>query len=798
MSRSRQLADAFEIVVDQMNLRAPQAEALRAFQEALSRLPKKLCECTPEQRREFLSFKSEWKHSYHPIFSISLATGVGKTRLAGAIIAFLWLSGEAQTFVILAPRRAVLRRFESALDPRFREYLFVNPQLVPEPSVVRADEIDSPTAVDFQADMLATGPKIYLLSPQLVTTSDRFKGSSEFTDTSAAEALRKRGDLVVLFDEAHHIGELTKATTTAWSGAIRALEPAMQVGLSATLRGTEGENVLYDYTLQQALAEARYTKAVQVLVRSFSDASTPEDIDAATIDFAKQRLEKKTQQALEAVAKGLPFPAVKPIAVLFARDIAHAQHVRDWIVATKRFEPAEVLLTHSQMAKSEDEIEKLLSIESPDNPVRVVINVMELMEGWDVTNVYVLAPLRALATFTGALQAMGRGLRLPAGHRIGIPELDTLDVICFGKESMEKIVREATDWEGKTSSGRKLVSVRSHTDSGVTRIAVWNPVVRKQELLVRDLGIKHEDISLDLPPEALSRIREAIVAGMELAAVKTRIGRSQEHARLPKDRFLQAASMRVIKALPEYLSEERDYKDVLAIVERWLVSLKRDVEMVEFDPAEVGDEIARQLRGGAERQIATYADCGKNLVIQFPEYEVFLEIALKEGKSAPKASLSMLPSITEEVPARDVPYRGWQRNLHEACVFDSKHEALVALMLDQASEVSIWVRNQPRRLVIPTPAGNHYPDFVVWTRNEKTGAEETLLLEVKGDIYWSPPDSSSRLKSRAAAIWATEQAKYGHAIVYRVALEQDVEASSSWADLCRRIIDPNSGGVQAA
>lgn len=192
MNRDRLLREACELAVRTMSLRPPQAEALRALRDALLRLPNRLKDCSLEQRREFLALKEGWTHAFHPTFTFALATGVGKTRLAGAVIAFLWLTGEAQVFLILAPRRAVVRRFESAFDPRFREYIFVDTNLVPEPSIVRGDEIDGPRAFEFDRDLLAQGPKIFLLSPQLVASSERFRRPVPFFGRSPAEALAER------------------------------------------------------------------------------------------------------------------------------------------------------------------------------------------------------------------------------------------------------------------------------------------------------------------------------------------------------------------------------------------------------------------------------------------------------------------------------------------------------------------------------------------------------------------------------------------------------------------------------
>src|SRR5262245_45407836 len=100
-----------------MQLRAPQMEALRELRDMLLRVPGRLSELNSDVVRAAMSGDGKYEHPYHPSFTLNLATGVGKSRLAGAIIAMLWLSGEARTFVILAPRRAVLRRLEAALDP---------------------------------------------------------------------------------------------------------------------------------------------------------------------------------------------------------------------------------------------------------------------------------------------------------------------------------------------------------------------------------------------------------------------------------------------------------------------------------------------------------------------------------------------------------------------------------------------------------------------------------------------------------------------------------------------------------
>ena len=64
-----------------------------------------------------------------------------------------------------------------------------------------------------------------------------------------------------------------------------------------------------------------------------------------------------------------------------------------------------------------------------------------LKEGWDVTNLYTIVPLRAANARTLIEQSIGRGLRLPYGKRTGVEEVDRLTIVAHDK--FQEIVDEA-------------------------------------------------------------------------------------------------------------------------------------------------------------------------------------------------------------------------------------------------------------------------------------------------------------------------------------------------------------------
>ncbi|MBN0911526.1 type III restriction endonuclease subunit R, partial [Pseudomonas aeruginosa] len=86
-------------------------------------------------------------------------------------------------------------------------------------------------------------------------------------------------------------------------------------------------------------------------------------------------------------------------------------------------------------------ITRLLTVESVDEPTEIVIHVNMLKEGWDVTNLYTIVPLRAAKARTLVEQSIGRGLRLPYGKRTGVEAVDRLNIVAHDK--FQEIIDDA-------------------------------------------------------------------------------------------------------------------------------------------------------------------------------------------------------------------------------------------------------------------------------------------------------------------------------------------------------------------
>jgi len=94
-------------------------------------------------------------------------------------------------------------------------------------------------------------------------------------------------------------------------------------------------------------------------------------------------------------------------------------------------------------SEGDDIVKQLLTVENPANPVEIVIHVNMLKEGWDVTNLYTIVPLRAANSRTLVEQSIGRGLRLPFGKRVGVPAVDRLTIVSHDR--FQEIIDHAND-----------------------------------------------------------------------------------------------------------------------------------------------------------------------------------------------------------------------------------------------------------------------------------------------------------------------------------------------------------------
>jgi hypothetical protein len=404
---------------------------------------------------------------------------------------------------------------------------------------------------------------------------------------SALEYLRGTSDLIVYVDESHHLQGRGSDEDTAWREAVKQLEPRLQFGFSATPLPRAETNILHSYGLAECLRDGLYTKSVKLWVETAPEDVSEDDWDKVTIDFGLQRLERKRNNLQTYADQHSDFVFLEPVMLVAARDTEHAESIGSWLKDARGLSDEEVHVAHSHRQPSEEELAKLVAIDQPGNRIRVVVNVFQLSEGWDVTNVYVVAPLRAMATYQNAVQSMGRGLRLPAGHRLEEPELDTLDVLCFGRETFERIVDQAMKQFGRGADGSAAVTIAGSKDdddaSGGT-----NPMTIKCRLQVAfDVPNVRR-----VPPEPvfdfdISKMPEVqVVSGIDIVSLD-RYAADEDMLRYNLSTVIKNATLRIIADF-SYLSPAVHYEPVERLVRNLLSRLgaKEDSDIA-LDPVKV-------------------------------------------------------------------------------------------------------------------------------------------------------------------------------------------------------------------
>lgn len=417
-----------------MSLRTPQTASLKILEEITSAINLRkgmnltaalgsVCAMYPtcmDFERDFMSL------------TFALATGVGKTRLMGAFIAYLYTQHNIRNYFVVAPNTTIYDKLKKDLsDWNSPKYVFKGLGCFSAPPQIITDsDYKDKTIPVFQSDI-----RIFIYNIDKFNKENaEMRKIQEMIGRSFYEYLSQLPDLVLIMDESHHYRAEKGAQ------ALNDLHPLLGLELTATPLVTKGnkqvpfKNVVYEYPLSQAIEDG-YTRTPFAVTRS--------DIDF--YNFGNEQLDKlmlldgitcheNAKRKLKAYAINNstpenPIPIVKPFMLVVCQDTAHAEWVERFIKSDEFREGAyrgKTITVHSKQkgAESEANTRLLLDVENPDNPVEIVIHVNMLKEGWDVNNLYTIVPLRTAASKILREQLVGRGLRLPYGKRTGDKDVD--------------------------------------------------------------------------------------------------------------------------------------------------------------------------------------------------------------------------------------------------------------------------------------------------------------------------------------------------------------------------------------
>lgn len=490
-----------QMISNRLSLREPQKISLDRLTSVLETLPLKKGIDLPsglEKIKALFPTCTDFERSF-PSLCFALATGVGKTRLMGAFITWLHLAKGINNFFVLAPNLTIYNKLiQDFSNPAYHKYVFkgIGEFAQDTPRVITGDNYQHAA----QKKLFSGGISINVFNISKINAETRMgaepriKRLSEYIGESYFNYLSNLDDLVLLMDESHHY------RADRGMQVINELNPVLGLELTATPQVERGgsspikfKNVIYEYSLAQAIEDG-FVKEPAVATRKDFD---PAGLSAEEIDEIKIgdgiRIHEETKNGMELYAMNSSLEPVKPFVLIVAKDTDHAGTLRAMIQSDTFFNGRyrdKVMEIHSNQKgeEKEENINQLISLEDPENPIEIVIHVNMLKEGWDVTNLYTVIPLRTATSTTLREQTIGRGLRLPYGVRTGNKSVDTLTIVAHDK------FQEIIDAANRPDSIIRMKNVieidpveLQHGKEIVTSLPRWEQEFLKREIEIRNI-----------------------------------------------------------------------------------------------------------------------------------------------------------------------------------------------------------------------------------------------------------------------------------------------------------------------
>jgi len=455
-------------VGQRLSLRKPQLESLDLLDRVCDTLS---LSKDADVAKELAAFKAAFPNfddfeRDFPSLCFALATGVGKTRLMGAFISYLYKAHGIRHFFVLAPNLTIYNKLIADFTRGTPKYVFqgIDAFAVNPPRLITGDnyeEVRSLANPDSDQPVLFDSGEAHVnvfniskINSEIRGGKEpKFKRMREVLGGSYFEYLAGLPDLVLLMDESH------RYRAEAGMKAINELKPILGLELTATPqteRSGPFKNVVYSYPLSEALKDG-FVKEPAVATR---ENFLKESYDEVSLERLKLedglKIHEVTKSRLETYARNSGERLVMPFVLVVATDTTHAEQIKVLLESPEFLEgnyKGKTMTVHSNQrgAESDEAVQQLLALESPENIIEVVIHVNKLGEGWDVTNLYTLIPLRAANARNLVEQSIGRGLRLPYGKRTGVMDVDRLTVVAHDR--FQEILDEANKPDSLIRSG---------------------------------------------------------------------------------------------------------------------------------------------------------------------------------------------------------------------------------------------------------------------------------------------------------------------------------------------------------
>lgn len=763
---------------------------------------------------------------------LDVATGVGKTYILAGSMELLVAAYGVRDFVVIVPGNTILNKTKDNFTPGHPKSLLKTMSF--EPVVITTDNFATPAiraAIDDDARV-----KIYLFTVQslLKPTTKKAVKVHKFQEGLGTEFyghLKKISQLTVFADEHHaYYGP-------SFSVAVRDLDPWLLLGLTATPdKRTPTEQIIYRYPLAAAIADKLVKTPVIVGRKDDRTDSLTKLTDGVTLIQAKA-------QAVNRYAASTGADKINPVMLVVAKTIEDADEYGEILGSSEFFAGTYADSVLVVTSKSPDEsLEALSKIEDKDSPVRIVISVGMLKEGWDVKNVYVIASMRSSVSVILTEQTLGRGMRLPFGKYTGIEILDTVEVVAHERysELLKKagVLNQAfVDYRTRSilrvNSQGETVAVSESTTSTITPIVLVSedadaPVVKNDDatpvVTTIDERVKQNDESVLKLKQEVQRIPEAPIIHIPLlrmSVVKSsftladitetdafrklgaslaadpdgELNRTLLGAKivtgpdgLRRTELVTYTAADKLKSAPSLLPEVDLRQSLTEIVINSPAVPARKDQVKAFAPLldafieGIGKNVLGVLSANQDRAGARLVQLVESEQRRFMSKPAYTTVVQVDDFDPIRVTDRPVSDDRFGAFSRSMAYQGWKRSTMPLVWFDSSPERSVANMVDDDLTVAWWVRLHIGDLPILWNNGgqNYNPDLIVIDKDDTH-----WVVETKMNKEMSSADVLA--KREAAKRWAnyvTADDTVANTWKYLLVSESDVDtAKGSWRAL---------------
>lgn len=467
---------------------------------------------------------------------------------------------------------------------------------------------------------------------------------------------------IIIVDEAHN------AKTSLSLAMLKSIRPSCVLDLTAT-PVPKMTNVLYSVSARQLEAEDMIKLPIMLA-----------EHETSWQDAVRDALLRRTQ--LEAEAAHEP-EYVRPIVLFQAQDKggeATAEVIKHHLMADHRIDEREIAV----VTGSQRELDGV-NLFDPNSPVRYVITVDALREGWDCSFAYVLCSLQSLRSNQAVEQLLGRVLRMPYAKKRKSAALNKAYVHVIARsfsDAANSLVDSLTQGMGFDALSAASVLLPDENDL-FGLVGAFSPAAPAEKLLTLEVELTANDeaavsAALQAQPDvqvvsgALDgepvRLRVTGPVTDATRAAIFSIAGSADKQRLEKQFDQHDARLHALRS-----PAERDVR--FAPIPQLCVRVQGDLELIERET--LGELIEFDLlRADARPELP-----GFNLVQQSDLFEIYLEGERVRLKQADAAQLS-LDAVSTDATELDL-VRALEKQVRRAGLTQTETQAYVQKLVSQ-------------------------------------------------------------------------------------------------------------------